>query len=85
MAEKEIGKVTHYFGNIAVAGVKLSDTLSVGDTIHIIGHTTDLTQRVDSIQIEHDSVETAAAGAEIGLKVPDHVREHDTVYRVEED
>ena len=83
MAEKEVGKVTHYFGNISVAGVKLSDTLSVGDTIHIVGHTTDLTQTVDSLQVEHETVQTAEAGAEIGLRVPDHVREHDTVFKVE--
>jgi len=83
MAEIEIGKVTHYFGNIGVAGVKLSSDLSVGDTVRIIGHTTDHTQKIESIQIEHDQVETATGGAEIGLKVTEHVREHDIVYRVE--
>ena len=82
MAEKEIGLVTHYFGHIGVAGMKLSDSLSVGDTIHIVGHTTDLTETIQSIQIEHETVETAAAGAEIGLKVTDHVREHDKVFKV---
>ena len=83
MAETEIGKVTHYFGHIGVAGVKLSGDLSVGDTVHILGHTTDHTQKIESIQIEHDQVATATSGAEIGLKVAEHVREHDTVYRVD--
>lgn len=84
MTEVEVGKVTHYFGKIGVAGVKLSAALAVGDRIHILGHTTDLTQDIDSIQIDHDKVDRAAADAEIGLLVSDHVREHDTVYRVTE-
>jgi len=40
MAEKEIGKVTHYFSRIRVAGIELSDELAVGDTILIKGATT---------------------------------------------
>jgi translation initiation factor IF-2 len=82
MAEIEVGKVTHYFGKIGVAGVKLSDRLSVGDQVHVIGHTTDLTQDIKSIQIDKTQVQTADPGAEIGIEVPEHVREHDTVYRV---
>ncbi len=85
MGETEVGKVTHYFGKIGVAGVKLSDTLEVGDTIHILGHTTDLTQPIESIQVAHDSLESAGDGSEIGLKVGEHVREHDTVYKVVND
>ena len=82
MSEVEIGIVTNYFGKISVAGIQLSDTLSVGDTIHIKGHTTDLTEEVDSIQIDNDSVESAGSGKLIGLKVSDHVREHDKVYKL---
>ena len=40
MAEVEVGKVTHFFNKANVAGIKLSGQLSVGDTIHILGHTT---------------------------------------------
>jgi len=83
MSEIEVGVVTHYFGKISVAGIKLSDTLSVGDTIHIKGHTTDLTENVDSIQIDNDAVDSAGPGKLIGLKVSDHVREHDKVYKVD--
>lgn len=82
MAEKEIGKVTHFFNKISVAGISLTDSLSVGDTIRIKGHTTDFEQKVDSMQIEHDNVQTAGRGSEIGIRVKDHVREHDTVYKV---
>ncbi len=83
MEEKEIGRVTHYFTRLGVAVVEItSNTLSVGDTIHIKGHTTDLTQKVESMEIEHERIQTAKAGQAIGLKVDEHVREHDIVYKV---
>ena len=83
MAEKEIGKVTHYFGNISVAAIEITDdTLSVGDTIHIKGHTSDFTQTVDSMQLDGASVSQASAGQAIGIRVTEHAREHDTVYKV---
>ena len=82
MGEKEIGSVTHYFGNISVAGIKITGELAVGETIHIVGHTTDLTQSVDSMQIEHQLVEKAESGDEIGIKVSGRVREGDLVYKV---
>ena len=80
--EKPIGKVTHYFTKIGVAVVELDDELKVGDTIAIRGATTDLTQRVDSMQVEHESVKVANKGQSIGLKVQDRVREGDTVYKI---
>ena len=86
MAEHEIGRVTHYFGHISVAAIEITDgTLKVGDTIHIKGHTSDFTQQVESIQLEHESVEEATMGQEIGLKVAEHAREHDVVYKVVDD
>jgi len=83
MAEEEIGKVTHYFSKIGVAAIEItSGTLAVGDTIHIKGHTSDFTQTVDSMQIDNESVEEAGVGQNVGLKVPEHAREHDVVYKV---
>ncbi|MEW6002494.1 MAG: translation elongation factor-like protein [Nitrospirota bacterium] len=80
--EIQIGKVTHFYKKIGVAIVDLSEPLQVGDTIHIVGHTTDLTQKVESLQIEHQNVERAQKGDCIGLKVNGEVREKDLVYRV---
>ena len=80
---KEIGKVTHYYTHLSVAVVELSDTLKVGDKIRIKGATSDFEQPVDSMQIEHEKIEEAKAGQSIGLKVKDHVRQHDVVYKVE--
>lgn len=82
MPEEEVGKVAHYFNKIGVAAIELSSVLSVGDTIHVKGHTSDWTQIVDSMQIEHDQVEKAGAGDSVGIKVPEHAHEHDIVYKV---
>ena len=83
MAEKEVGAVTRYFSGISVAGITLTDTLCEGDTIHVVGHTTDFTQEVHSMQLENEPITEAQAGQEIGLKVCDRVRARDRVYKVE--
>jgi putative protease len=78
-----MGVVTHYYGHLQVAIVKLeSGTLRVGDTVHVKGHTSDFRQKVESLQIEHAAVEEVKAGDEFGLKVTEHAREHDVVYKV---
>jgi len=82
MQEKEIGKITHYYGHISVGIVELSDTLKVGDNIHIKGHSSDFNQVVDSIQIEHQNVSEAKAGDVVGIKVAQKVHPHDKVYKV---
>lgn len=82
MEKKEVGRVSHYFGKPKVAAIVLSDELKVGDRISIEGHTTDFEMVVQSIQIEHDSLEVAGAGDQIGIKVPERVREHDAVLRI---
>ena len=79
---KIVGKITHYFGNIGVTVIELSDTLKVGDTIRIVGGETDFTQTVESMEIEHKKVEEAKAGDSIGLKVEQKVREGYKVYKL---
>lgn len=82
--EKEIGKITHYFGKIGVAIIELTDTLKVGDKIHIKGHTSDWQQTVDSMQAEHEAIEQAKKGDVIGINSKDHAREGDAVYLISE-
>ena len=82
MAEEKVGVVNDYFARIGVVGINLTGTLRVGDTIHIRGHTTDFEQVVESIQIEHENVDEARAGASVGIKVTDRCRGGDTVYKV---
>ena len=80
---ERIGVVTHYYGHLSVAVVKLeSATLRVGDTIHIRGHTSDFSQRVESLQVGHAQVNEVGANDDFGLKVIEHAREHDVVYKV---
>lgn len=79
-----IGTVTHYFAHVSVAVVKLDPgtTLRVGDNIHIRGHTSDFGQRVESLQIGHAQVDEVGPNDDFGVKVNDHAREHDVVYKV---
>ena len=83
MAEREIGRVTRYFSRIGVAGIELTDTLSIGDTIHIVGHTTDFTQEVASMQLDNEPITEGQAGQAIGLEVGERVRPNDRVHKVE--
>jgi putative protease len=81
--EELIGVVTHYYGHLSVAAIRLeSGGLSVGDTIRVLGHTSDFRQRIVSMQIEHQPVTEAGKRQEIGLKVTEHARENDLVYKV---
>ena len=82
MEKKQIGRVSHYFGGPGVAAIELSDRLAVGDRISIVGHTTDVEMVVESMQIEHAAVQEAGRGDNIGIKVPQKVREHDAVFKV---
>ena len=80
--EKYIGKVTHYFTRIGVAVLELEDGLTVGDTVHISGHTTDFIQLVKSMEVEHRKLQAVGAGADVALKVEERVRKADKVYKV---
>ncbi len=81
--EEKIGVVEDYFARVEVAGIKITEgRLRVGDTIHIKGHTTDLTFKVDSMEIEHEKVEEAGVDDEVGIKVAERVRPGDGVYLV---
>ena len=84
MAEHQIGKITHYFDHIAVAVLALTETLRVGDTIHIHGHSTDFTQKVESMQLDHKPVSEGAPGQDVAMKTAQKVHEHDAVFKVTE-
>lgn len=82
MPEEAIGKVIDFFAKPVVAGIDLTGTLKVGDTIHIKGHTTDVEMTVESMQIHNVDVKSAKEGDSIGIKVPNRVRRGDVVYKV---
>lgn len=84
--EEEIGRISHYFSKIGVGVVELTKgELKVADTIHIKGRTTDFYQKVESMQVEHSTVQSAKIGDSIGLRVESQVRDHDVVFKVTED
>jgi len=82
MTEIQIGEVNHFFDRICVAVIDLTDTLRVGDVVHITGHSTDLQQEVISMQIDHMPIEEAGSGQEIALQVNKQVRRRDKVFKV---
>jgi putative protease len=83
MAEKKVGEVVKFFAKPSVAAIKIMDgEVKIGDTIKIVGHTTDLTNVLESMEIDNKKVEKAVAGDFIGIKVSDRVRQGDEVFRV---
>ena len=83
-AEQRIGVVTHYYSHLSVAALQLDPgaTLRAGDLIHVLGHTTDFSQRVESLEVDRKSVLEVGPNDDFGLKVADHAREHDVVFKV---
>jgi translation elongation factor EF-1alpha len=83
--EAQIGTVAHYYSHLNVAVLQLTERLKVGGTIHILGPTTDFTQKVTSMEVDHHRVMAVEPGDNVGLKVMEPVRVHDTIYRVTRD
>ena len=84
MNDVEIGHVVDFFAKPVVAGIRMTAGVSTGDLVRIKGHTTDLEFVLASMQIDHGMVNSAASGDLIGIKVPERVRQGDTVYKVTE-
>ena len=83
MAEQEIGVIQHYFDRISVAVIHVTQgEILAGDTLHIKGHTTDVSMKIESMQIEHNKIEKANVGDSVGTKVPAKVRPQDKVFKV---
>ena len=83
MPEQKVGEVMKFFSKPSVAAIKITEgMLKVGDRIKFKGHTTDFEDVIQSMQIENTTVQEAGAGAMIGIKVKDRVRENDLVYKV---
>ena len=83
MAETAIGTITHFYSHLGVGIIALTAPLKVGDTIKVKGHTTDFTQPVDSLQLNHQDIPQAKSGDEVGIKLSDKVRSGDAVFLVE--
>ncbi|OGY23602.1 MAG: hypothetical protein A2172_00045 [Candidatus Woykebacteria bacterium RBG_13_40_15] len=84
MAEKQIGRITHFYDHISVGVVELTGNLKVGDKIHIQGTHDDFEQEVESMQLEHENIQSAKKGQAIAIKVSQPVHDNDKIFKVEE-
>ncbi len=80
--ETQIGQVTHFYNGISVAVLSLTDTLEIGDKIHILGHTTDFIQNITSMEINHKKVTSVGPGDDVALKVNEPVRVGDAILKI---
>ncbi|MBU0573246.1 MAG: hypothetical protein KKH83_02065 [Candidatus Margulisbacteria bacterium] len=78
---KPIATVTHWFGKINVAILKLNSPIRLGDKLEFKGCDPEFTQIIQSMQINHKFVEKAAKDAEIGVKMSHRVREGVEVFK----
>ena len=68
--DKPIGKVVHYYDKLGVAIIDLkSKGIKVGDEVKFKRGDEEFTQKVESLQTEHESVESVKKGDSFGLKV----------------
>jgi len=83
MSERYVGTVTHYYGGPGVAVVQVAENgITLGDQVHITGHTTDFTDRIESMEMEHGPVQQAGPGDEVAIKLGSRARPHDQVYKI---
>jgi hypothetical protein len=80
--EKRVGTITHFYTRLSVAVVQLSGELKLADEIHILGHITDFTQYVNSMEINHAKIEHAGPGMEVALFVEEYVRVGDHIFKI---
>ena len=82
--EKEIGKVVHYFDKAMVAVIKLSGDLTVGDMVKFAHGEHEFSQKVESIQVEHEVVQSGKAGDEVAVKINEATHQNAKVYKITE-
>jgi len=82
MADTKIGTVTHYYDKIGVAVINVLAPIKVGDKIKISGHDKEFEQEIASMQVEHQNIQAAKKGNDVGMKMDQPVKDGDEVYKV---
>ena len=77
----KVGKVSHYYDKIGVAVVDVSAPLHVNDVVKFSG-SSEFSQTITSIQVEHEKVESAKKGDTVGLKVDQPVKPGDELVKM---
>lgn len=68
--DKQIGQVIHFYDKIGVVIIELDKGgLKVGDEVKFKKGDNEFTQKIESLQIEHESVDSVKKGNSFGLKV----------------
>jgi len=79
--DKPIGRVVHYFDKLGVAIIDLdSGSLKVGDQIRFKRGEEEFAQKVTSLQVEHEEVDSVKKGDSFGLKVDKPTKPGTEVY-----
>ena len=81
--KQRIGRITNYFSNLGVAEILVEeDSLSVGDELLVIGHTTGVYEdTVTEIRVDNQIVERVAKGVYCSMKVKEQLRRGDQVFK----
>lgn len=78
-----VGKVTHYYDRIRVAVLHLEQPLAIGDHVQFLKRDFVLfEQDVTSMQINHESISSAPAGAEVAIRVIEEVNRNTEVRKI---
>ncbi len=81
MASKDLlGKVTHYYDRLGVAVIKLDKPLKTGNKLKFVHGQDEFYQSVESMQLEHEQIESGKKGQEVAVKVDKNVKSGTLVY-----
>lgn len=81
LADKDkVGKVIHYYDKIGVAVIKLEKALKVGDSVKFVHGEDEFEQNIESMQLEHEQVQSGKKGEEVAVKVDRETKSGTLVY-----
>lgn len=81
--DKLIGKVVHFYDKLGVAIVDLeSGGLKKGDEVKFKRGDGEFTQKIESLQVDHEDVEAVKKGDSFGVKVDQPTKVGTEVYLV---
>lgn len=81
LADKTLlGKVIHYYDKIGVAVIKLDKDLKVGDKVKFVYGENEFEQTIESMQLEHQQIESGKKGQEIAIKVNQETKSGTLIY-----
>ena len=82
MTDTKVGTITHFYDKIGVAVINVLSPLKIGDRIKISGHDKEFEQEITSMQVEHQNIQAAKKGNDVGIKMDQPVKDGDEVYKV---